>query len=61
MSVLEEFFSLFEQMVPAITAFFDQVLVMDADPALRKNRLGLLQRIVALSEGVVDLTQMDGF
>jgi len=58
---VEDFFSLFEQMVPAITAFFDQVLVMDEDPALRKNRLGLLQRIVALSEGVVDLTQMDGF
>jgi len=56
--------ALFEALVrlrPAITAFFDQVLVMAEDPAVRNNRLGLLQAIGALSEGIVDLTQMEGF
>ncbi len=48
-------------LTPAIDAFFDQVLVMDEDPAVRRNRLALLQRVAALAEGVADLSQLEGF
>ena len=46
---------------PAIRRFFDEVLVMDQNEALRKNRLGLLQGIGSLAEGIVDLTVLEGF
>ncbi|MCA9970953.1 MAG: glycine--tRNA ligase subunit beta, partial [Anaerolineales bacterium] len=48
-------------MLPAITAFFDQVLVMDEDTAVRQNRLALLQRIAALPDGLADLSYLEGF
>ena len=46
---------------PAITRFFLDVLVMDEDPALRDNRLALLQGISALPNGIADLSQLEGF
>ncbi|MDX1614962.1 MAG: glycine--tRNA ligase subunit beta, partial [Candidatus Promineifilaceae bacterium] len=46
---------------PAITRFFDHVLVMAEDEAVRQNRLALLQRIAALTEGTADLSQLEGF
>jgi len=48
-------------MVPAVSRFFEDVLVMADDPAVRTNRLALLQRIVALADGVADLSKMEGF
>jgi glycyl-tRNA synthetase beta subunit len=51
----------FEPMIGSITRFFDEVLVMDEDSAVRLNRLGLLQRIVALADGVADLSRLEGF
>ncbi|MBM3226640.1 MAG: glycine--tRNA ligase subunit beta, partial [Candidatus Tectomicrobia bacterium] len=48
-------------MVPAITAFFIDVLVMDDDLAVRQNRLGLLQHIAYLPRNVADFTQLEGF
>jgi glycyl-tRNA synthetase len=51
----------FERMVPAVTRFFDEVLVMDEDPAVRENRLALLQAIAALAEGRADFSQLQGF
>jgi glycyl-tRNA synthetase beta subunit len=48
-------------MIPAINGFFDQVLVMHDDRALRENRLGLLQDIWGLSRGIVDVTRLEGF
>jgi glycyl-tRNA synthetase len=53
--------SAFEPMIPAITSFFDEVLVMDDDPLLRQNRLALLRQVVALADDVVDLSQLEGF
>jgi glycyl-tRNA synthetase len=50
-----------QKLVPAINAFFDAVLVMHEDRAIRENRLGLLQEVVALTEGVVDLSKLEGF
>jgi glycyl-tRNA synthetase beta subunit len=35
--------------------------VMTEDESLRQNRLGMLQRIAALSEEVADLSRLEGF
>ena len=48
-------------MIPAINRFFDDVLVMHEDLALRESRLGLLQDIWDLSRGIVDVTRLEGF
>ena len=45
----------------AITRFFDEVLVMAEDENLKRNRLGLLQRVIALAEGVADFSKLEGF
>jgi len=34
---------------------------MAEDKALRQNRLGLLQRIARLAEGVADFSRLEGF
>jgi len=51
----------FETMIPAVTRFFDEVLVMDEDAALRENRLALLQAIAGLAAGRADFSQLQGF
>jgi glycyl-tRNA synthetase beta chain len=43
-----------------IDVFFDEVLVMDEDPALRENRLRLLNRFVALFEQFADFSRLSG-
>ncbi|MBM2842571.1 MAG: glyQS [Anaerolineales bacterium] len=48
-------------LVPPITEFFDKVLVMDEDKAVRANRLALVQRVVALADGIADLSKLEGF
>jgi glycyl-tRNA synthetase len=48
-------------MIPTINGFFDDVLVMHEDETLRENRLALLQAIWALSDGIVDVTRLEGF
>ena len=50
-----------QSMIPAINTYFDEVLVMDEDQAVRENRLGLLQSIAALTSGVADLSKLEGF
>ncbi|HZW04741.1 MAG TPA: glycine--tRNA ligase subunit beta, partial [Anaerolineaceae bacterium] len=42
---VQSFFKVFGYLVDDINRFFDDVLVMAEDPAVRSNRLGLLQRI----------------
>jgi glycyl-tRNA synthetase len=58
---VEDFLNSFIPMIPAVNDFFDKVLVMVDDKALRENRLGLLQRISALSKGVADFSKLEGF
>ncbi len=60
-SSVDQFFRQFTPMIPAISKFFDDVLVMADDPAVRANRLGLLQRIAGLAKGVADLSKLEGF
>jgi glycyl-tRNA synthetase len=48
-------------LIPAINLFFDKVLVMSEDQAVRENRLAMLQHIAALANGIVDLSKLEGF
>jgi len=58
---VDDFLNAFIPMIPAVNEFFDKILVMADDKALKENRLGLLQRIAALSGGVADLSKLEGF
>jgi glycyl-tRNA synthetase len=58
---VDDFLNAFIPMIPAIDKFFDDVLVMVEDQAVRANRLGLLQRIKALADGVADMSKLEGF
>jgi glycyl-tRNA synthetase beta subunit len=56
-----KFLTAFQPMVPAITRFFEDVLVMDERPPVRQNRLRLLRQVVRLAAGVVDLSKLEGY
>jgi glycyl-tRNA synthetase beta chain len=43
---------------PAVDLFFDKVLVMDPDPAIKARRLGLLGRINRLFTSIADFRQL---
>ena len=58
---VDDFFAAFLPLIPAIERFFEEVLVMAEDETLRRNRLGMLQRIAALADGVADLSRLEGF
>lgn len=58
---VDDFLQSFLPLIPNITRFFDHVLVMAEDEDLRRNRLGLLQRIADLADGVVDMSRLEGF
>ena len=44
-----------------INTFFDAVLVMAEETAVRENRLALLQHIANLAQGIADLSELEGF
>jgi glycyl-tRNA synthetase len=46
---------------PSISRFFENVLVMDEDEKVRQNRLALLQQIASITDGIADLSQLEGF
>ncbi len=58
---VNDFLETFLPLIPAINRFFDDVLVMDEDPKVRANRLGILQRISRLAGGVADMSRLEGF
>jgi glycyl-tRNA synthetase len=60
-SSVNSFLQAFVPLIPAITAFFEKVMVMDENPQVRQNRLGLLQKIASMSKGVADLSKLEGF
>jgi glycyl-tRNA synthetase len=57
----DSFLTAFLPMIPEVNRFFDEVLVMTEDAALQRNRLALLQRIVALGSKVADMSKLEGF
>jgi glycyl-tRNA synthetase beta subunit len=58
---VDDFLNAFVPMIPAINDFFDKVLVMAEDGSLQENRLGLLQRISSLADGIADMSKLEGF
>ena len=50
-----------QPLAPLVVKFFEDVLVMDEDAAVRSNRLGLLQRVAGLGSGIADLSKLEGF
>jgi glycyl-tRNA synthetase len=58
---VDDFLNTFLPMIPVVNRFFDRVLVMAEDLSVRKNRLGLLQRIADLAQGIADLSKLEGF
>ena len=58
---VDGFLDAFASMVPAVTAFFDKVLVHTDDVALRNNRIALLQMIAAMQTGRADLSELENF
>jgi glycyl-tRNA synthetase len=60
-STVDEFLTAVVALLPAINAFFDKVLVMAEDPAVKANRLALVGRVAHLSDGLADLSKLEGF
>ncbi len=58
---VNSFLTAFLPMIPEVSRFFDEVLVMTEDATLRQNRLALLQRIVALGSRAADMSKLEGF
>ena len=58
---VDAFLCAFESMVPAVTAFFDNVLVHSDDITLRNNRIALLQLVAAMQHGRADLSKLENF
>jgi len=60
-STVNDFLEIVTKLIPSITAFFDKVLVMAEDAKVKENRLGLLQKIASLANGIADLSKLEGF
>lgn len=60
-SSVGELLQTLQELTPAINRFFDEVLVMAEDQALRENRLALVQSVAAMTEGIADLSRLEGF
>lgn len=58
---VDDFLNALLPLIPAIDRFFEEVLVMTDEADIRHNRLGLLQRLSALAEGVADMSKLEGF
>ena len=58
---VDDFLNAFLAMIAPINRFFDDVLVMAEDEAVRQNRLALLQHIAALTAGIADFSKLEGF
>jgi len=61
MGSIDDFFTMFQPLVPVITRYFDEILVMAEELELRSNRLGTIQRVVKLAHNVLDLSRLEGF
>jgi glycyl-tRNA synthetase len=57
-TTLQDFASQATTLIEPVNAFFDQVLVMADDPAVKANRLGLLASVYHLAEHYLDWAQL---
>jgi len=60
-STVNEFLDVVVKLIPSINAFFDKVLVMAEDQAVRENRLALVGEVAGLARGLADLSKLEGF
>ncbi len=60
-STVNELLEIVVKLIPSINAFFDKVLVMAEEDQVRANRLALLRQIANLSQGIADLSKLEGF
>jgi glycyl-tRNA synthetase len=60
-STVDELLSIVVELIPSINKFFDEVLVMAEDEAVRGNRLALVGQVANLSHGIADLGKLEGF
>jgi len=60
-SDINELVALLASAEPLITDFFNKVLVNAEDPELRRMRLSLVNQVVELANGMVDLSKIEGF
>jgi glycyl-tRNA synthetase len=58
---IDEFLNIVVALIPSINAFFDKVLVMAEEQAVRENRLGLVGEVAGLARGLADLSKLEGF
>ncbi len=58
---IDAFLEKIETLLPLITKYFEDVLVMAEDESIRQNRLGQLQQIAHLAHGVADFSALEGF
>ncbi len=58
---VSELVSALESLRPRVDAFYDDVLVNDPDLLVRSARQALVQKVVALAEGVADLSRLEGY
>ncbi len=58
---ISEFTARFEPLIPVITRFFEEVMVMSDDPIERNNRLALLVQVAEMPARVADFSVMEGF
>ncbi|SVC27060.1 uncharacterized protein METZ01_LOCUS279914, partial [marine metagenome] len=58
---VDDFLNSFAGLIPAVTSFFDEVLVMTDDLNVRSNRFALLRSVAQMADGVVDMSKLDGF
>jgi len=52
-------FSQLAQLAQPVDAFFDNVMVNADDPAVRTNRLALLQELQKLFNGIADISLLE--
>jgi len=60
-STIDEALNAVEKLVPAISKFFDNTLVMAEDETVKQNRLALVGNIAALTNGLANLSHLEGF
>jgi glycyl-tRNA synthetase len=60
-SSVDEFLNIVVKLISSINAFFDKVLVMAEDEKIKENRLALVGQVANLSEGIADLSKLEGF
>lgn len=58
---VDEFLKAVVALIPPINVFFDKVLVMAEDETVKQNRLALVGQIASLSDGIADLSKLEGF